>query len=70
MFEAARRAGILFNLDQDARIKAIQEAPEIGIESNVIININPYSTYYPTYCLRSSIGAINSSALSPTRIIF
>jgi len=48
----------------------MQEASILGIESNVFINFNPYSIYDPAYCLRSTIGAIKRSVLSPDQIIF
>lgn len=70
MFEVARGAGLLFNLDRAARIKAITEASRLGLESNVFINFNPTSIYDPVYCLRSTIGAIERSDLSPDRIVF
>ncbi len=68
MFDAARSAGLLFNLDRAARIKAIGEAS--GLKQNVFINFNLTSICDPAYCLRSTIGAIEQSNLSPDRIIF
>ena len=68
MFEAACRAGLLFNLDGAARIKAVEQAT--GLESNIFINFNPASIYDPKYCLRSTMGAIERSDLSPDRVIF
>ena len=70
MFEAARGAGLLFNLDRAARVKAIGEASGLGLESNIFINFNPASIYDPAYCLRSTMGAIERSDLSPDRIVF
>ena len=49
MFEVACRAGVLFNLNRDARKKAISEASALRRESNVFINFfNPTSIYVPT----------------------
>ncbi|MCA1718516.1 MAG: EAL domain-containing protein [Actinobacteria bacterium] len=70
MFEAARSTGLLFNLDRAARVKAVEEAAGLGLESNVFINFNPASIYDPTYCLRSTMGAIGNSDLSPDRVVF
>ena len=70
IFGAARGAGLLFNLDRAARIKAIEEAAGLGLETNIFINFNPTSIYDPTYCLRSTMGAIGKSGLSPDRIVF
>lgn len=70
MFEAARAAGLLFNLDRAARVKAIHEAAAKGVEGNIFINFNPTSVYDPVYCLRSTMKAIEESGLSPDRIVF
>lgn len=70
MFEAARRAGLLFNLDRAARTKAIWAASELRPARNVFINFDPASIYDPAYCLRSTMGAIKRSGLSPEQIIF
>lgn len=70
MFEVASAAGLLFNLDRDARITAIQEAARHGIESNVFINFNPTSIYDPVYCLRSTIEASEKTELRPNQIVF
>lgn len=70
MFEAARSTGLLFNLDRAARVKAVEEAAGLGLESNVFINFNPTSIYDPTHCLRSTMSAIGSSDLSPDRVVF
>ena len=70
MFGVARRAGLLFNLDGVARIKAIEAASGLGLEQNVFINFNPTSIYDPAYCLRSTMGAIERSDLPPGRIVF
>lgn len=70
MFEAARSAGLLFNLDRAARMKAIHEAAAQGVEGNIFINFNPTSVYDPVYCLRSTMKAIEESGLPSERIIF
>ena len=70
MFEAARAAGLLFNLDRAARMKAIHEAAAQGIKENVFINFNPTSVYDPVYCLRSTMKAIEESGLPAERIVF
>lgn len=70
MFEAARRAGMLSNLDRTARLKAIEEASSQGIEAHVFINFNPSSVYDPRYCLRSTTEAVRKAGLSPGKIVF
>lgn len=70
MFEAARPAGLLFDLDREARISAIKEATAHGISANVFINFNPTSVYDPVYCLRSTMEAVEESPMSPNNIVF
>lgn len=70
MFEAARAAGLLFNLDRAARTKAIYEAAGQGVEGNVFINFDPTSVYDPVYCLRSTMKAVEESGITSERIVF
>ncbi len=70
MFEAARGAGLLFDLDRAARLKAIEEASSRGIRSRVFINFDPSSIYDARYCLRSTMAAVRRSGLSPQKIVF
>lgn len=70
MFETARDAGLLFNLDRVARMKAIGEASGLGLESNIFVNFNPTSIYEPASCLRSTMTAIEESGISHSRIVF
>jgi EAL domain-containing protein (putative c-di-GMP-specific phosphodiesterase class I) len=70
MFEVARRAGLLFDLDRTARLKAIEGACSYGISARVFINFDPSSIYHPKYCLRSTLEAVERSGLSPEKIVF
>lgn len=70
MFEAARPAGLLFDLDREARLLAIKEATAHGISANVFVNFNPTSVYDPVYCLRSTMEAVEESPMSPQDIVF
>ena len=70
MFGAARAAGLLYNLDRAARVKAIREAAGQGIEENVFINFNATSIYDPAYCLRSTMEAVKESGIPSERIVF
>lgn len=70
MFTAARAAGLIYNLDRAARVKAIREAAGQGIEESVFINFNATSIYDPGYCLRSTMEAVEESGIPPERIVF
>lgn len=70
MFEEAEAAGLLFNLDREARVTAIRRAAEYGVESNIFINFNPTSIYDPTYCLRSTMKVFEEVELRPEKVVF
>ncbi|QIN80556.1 EAL domain-containing protein [Rubrobacter marinus] len=70
MFGAARAAGLLYNLDRAARVRAIEEAARQGIRQNVFVNFNATSVYDPAYCLRSTMEAVEGSGIPPGRIVF
>ena len=70
MFEVAEAAGLLFNLDRDARATSIRRAAEYGIESNIFINFNPTSIYDPVYCLRSTMKVFEETDLRPEQVVF
>ena len=70
MFDAARAAGLIYNLDRAARVRAIREADGQGIEENVFVNFNATSVYDPAYCLQSTMQAVEDSGIPPGRIVF
>lgn len=70
MLGTAREAGLLFNLDRTACIKAIGEADGFGLEQNIFINFDPTLIHYPGSRLGSTLGAVERSNLCPERIVF
>jgi EAL domain-containing protein (putative c-di-GMP-specific phosphodiesterase class I) len=70
VFDAAREAGLLFQLDLAARRSAIRAAGHAGIDSHIFINFNPTSIYDPAFCLRSTVQAVHHTGLDPRRIVF
>ena len=70
MFEVAEAAGLLFNLDRDARATSIRAAAEHGIEGNIFVNFNPTSIYDPVYCLRSTMKVFEETNLRHEQIVF
>jgi EAL domain-containing protein (putative c-di-GMP-specific phosphodiesterase class I) len=70
MYDAARDADLLFQLDRAARLTSIREAITHGIVEQLFINFNPSSVYDPNYCLRSTIAAIDEAGIDPARIVF
>ena len=70
MYDAARDAELLFQLDRAARLTSIREAVAHRIDQILFINFNPSSIYDPSSCLRSTIAAIDEAGIDPSRIVF
>lgn len=70
LYEAAVTENLLYHLDRLARIGAITSAAGHGIASSVFINFTPSSIYTPEFCLRSTIGAMRRTDLTPEQIVF
>lgn len=70
VFEAAREAGLLFQLDLAARRTAIRSAGHTKIPQHLFINFNPTSIYDPEFCLRSTVQTVHETGLEPERIVF
>lgn len=70
LFEMARAAHLLYQLDLAARRSAIQAATQQSLEGDLFINFNPTAIYDPAFCLRSTVWAITRSGIPPERIVF
>ncbi|MFC1850184.1 EAL domain-containing protein [candidate division CSSED10-310 bacterium] len=70
IFDIARRADLLFYLDQAFRIDAIKDAARHEISQSLFINFNPISIYDPVQCVRTTVQTINEANISPQRIVF
>lgn len=73
IFDAARSAELLFQVDLLGRRTAIREAAAAGLaqaDSKVFINFTPTSIYDPTFCLQSTARAIADVGLRPSQIVF
>jgi len=70
LFDAAREAGMLFQLDLLARRTAIYEAARHKLDGCVFINFNPTAIYDPTFCLRTTVDAIDATGFSREQIVF
>ena len=67
---AARDANVIFQTDRAARIAAIGAVVAKRIETNVFINFTPNSVYDPSFCLRSTVSAVEAAGLPPSRFVF
>jgi EAL domain-containing protein (putative c-di-GMP-specific phosphodiesterase class I) len=70
MYDVAREAQLLSQLDRAARLTSIREAIAHRIRERLFINFNPSSIYDPTFCLESTISAIHKAGIDPDRIVF
>jgi EAL domain-containing protein (putative c-di-GMP-specific phosphodiesterase class I) len=70
LFDLARRAGLLFQLDLAARQTAIRSAACYETNGKFFINFTPASIYDPTFCLRSTVRTLREHSLAPEQIVF
>lgn len=70
LFEAARAAGLLFQLDLAARRTAIAAAAAHGVREVLFINFTPTAIYDPATCLRSTVAAIDAAGIAHDRVVF
>ncbi|MFN3432307.1 MAG: EAL domain-containing protein [Candidatus Sericytochromatia bacterium] len=70
VFTTAREAGMLFQVDLQARRSAIRQAAALPPRGRVFINFNPSSIYDPTFCLRSTLRTIDEMGLDRSRVVF
>jgi EAL domain-containing protein (putative c-di-GMP-specific phosphodiesterase class I) len=60
----------LYGFDQACRVKAIQLAAELGVDSYVSINFMPNAVYKPELCIRTTIDAAQANNFPTEKIIF
>jgi EAL domain-containing protein (putative c-di-GMP-specific phosphodiesterase class I) len=70
LFDAARSAGFLFQLDLLARRSAIGSAQTHGLEGALFVNFAPAAIYDPTSCLRSTVSAIDKAGIARGNVVF
>jgi len=73
MYQAAREADLLFALDQSARLTAIRQSAEFGLDAAgipIFVNFDPSSIYDPPNCFLSTIVAVSRTVFDPGRIVF
>lgn len=70
MFDAARDAGLLFQLDLAARRTAIGRAAELRLRSAIFVNFTPTAIYDPATCLRTTVKAIDDGGIAHEDVVF
>lgn len=59
-----------YQFDQACRIKAINLAAKLGIDSHVSINFLPNAVYEPAACIRATLNAAQKNNFPASRLIF
>ncbi len=70
MFDLARGAGFLFQMDLAARRAAIAGAAAHGIERKVFVNFAPNSIYDARSCLNSTVRLVDDVGLERGQVVF
>lgn len=70
LFDTARGAGLLFQLDLAARRSAIANAASHGLTGKLFVNFAPTAIYDPASCLRSTVAAIDQAGIARSDVVF
>ena len=70
LFDTARGAGTLFQLDLAARRSAIANAHVHGLQHALFVNFAPTAIYDPKACLRSTVAAIDEAGIDRSQVVF
>ena len=70
LFESARDAGLLFQLDLAARRSAIGCAHTHGLQGKFFVNFAPTAIYDPASCLRSTVAAVDQAGIARSDVVF
>jgi EAL domain-containing protein (putative c-di-GMP-specific phosphodiesterase class I) len=70
MIDAAREAGLAFQLDLQARLNAVEGFRGAPPRSRLFINFSPTAIYDPAYCLRRTIARIDELGIARERVVF
>ncbi len=70
LFDAARNAGLLFQLDLAARRSAIACAHATALRGKLFVNFSPTAIYDPASCLRSTVAAVDQTSIARSDVVF
>jgi len=70
MFDVARDAGMLFQLDLAARRSAIIAAQQHELRGALFVNFAPTAIYDPASCLRSTVAAVDQAGIQRSDVFF
>lgn len=69
MFDAARSASMLPQLDLAARRTALRLAAKHGLDATLFINLNPSAIVDPGFCVGSIMGAVDEAGLGRKQVV-
>lgn len=67
---AAVRPEQLYRFDQTCRVRAIQTAAQLGMQTRLSINFIPNAVYHPALCIRLTLAAAEHFGFDTGRLIF
>lgn len=70
LFDTARGAGLLFQLDLAARRSAIAASVQHALQGALFVNFAPTAIYDPQACLRSTVAAIDKGGMARDQVVF
>ncbi len=70
LFDTARGAGLMFQLDLAARRSAIANAASHALQGKLFVNFAPTAIYDPASCLRSTVAAIDTAGIERSNVVF
>jgi len=70
LFQTAERSDLLFQLDREARIEAVENSDKLGVNRKIFINFMPTSIYDPEYCLRTTLEAVRKNDIRREQLVF
>ena len=70
IFDVARKADLVFQVDQAARRSALRTAAKAGIEERIFVNFTPDSIFDAAFCLDATVRVIDDLGLPHERIVF
>ena len=70
MIETARRADLIFQVNQAARRTALRCAAKSGVEGKVFVNFTPDSIFDAAFCLDATVRLVDELGFAHDRVVF
>lgn len=70
IFQTAQKSDLLFQLDREARIQAVENGSRFPVNKKIFINFMPTSIYDPEYCLETTMKAVKEFQVRKEQIVF